>query len=196
MFAEQIRFMLYIPFYWRWLPVLIHEANKNNFGPFASIAYTNVRGLADQIARGMQLSVTCAEDIPFITEDEIKRNTVETFYGDYRIRTSIKACEQWPRGKVAASFSEPVKSDLPILMVTGDLDPVAPPWLAAGALRFLPNSRQITIPSTGHYFRFDCIDDLFSEFLFKPSAKELDDSCVKHIELLPFITKLPPQLAK
>lgn len=38
MFAEQIRTMLYIPLYWRWLPVLIHEANTNNFGPFASTA--------------------------------------------------------------------------------------------------------------------------------------------------------------
>ncbi len=196
MFAEQVRFMLYAPIYWRWLPILIHEANNSNFGPFASIAYVNARGLVDQIARGMQLSVTCAEDIPFITEDEIKRNTAETFYGDYRIRTSIKACEQWPRGKVAASFSEPVKSDLPILMVTGDLDPVAPPWLAAGALRFLPNSRQITIPSTGHFFRFECVDDLFSEFLSKGSAEGLDDSCVKQIERPPFITKLPPQLSK
>ena len=44
-FAEQIRTMLYIPIYWRWLPLLIHEANRNNFGPFATIAYANVRGI-------------------------------------------------------------------------------------------------------------------------------------------------------
>jgi pimeloyl-ACP methyl ester carboxylesterase len=196
MFAEQIRTMLYIPLYWRWLPVLIHEANANNFGPFAAIAYANVRGLTDQIAGGMSLSVLCAEDIPFITEDEIKRETAGTFYGDHRIRTSMKACELWPKGKVAMSFSDPVKSDLPILMITGDLDPVAPPWLAAGALRFLPNGRQISIPNTGHHFRYECIDNLFVEFLSKGSAKGLDDSCAKSIERLPFVTKLPPQLAK
>jgi len=38
-FGEQIRTMLYIPLNSRWLPVLIHEANASNFGPFASIAY-------------------------------------------------------------------------------------------------------------------------------------------------------------
>jgi pimeloyl-ACP methyl ester carboxylesterase len=196
MFGEQIRTMLYIPLYWRWLPVLIHEANANNFGPFASIAYLNVRGLTDQIAGGMSLSVICSEDIPFITEDEIKRDTTETFYGDHRVRTSMKACELWPKGKVAATFSEPVKSDVPILMITGELDPVAPPWLAAGALRFLPNGRHVSIPNTGHHFRFECVDNLFLEFLSKGSAKGLDDSCVKAIERPPFITKLPPQLAK
>lgn len=195
-FAEQIRTMLYIPIYWRWLPLLIHEANKNNYGPLASISYANVRGISDQIARGMHFSVVCAEDMPFISEEEIKRETAGTFYGDYRVRAIMRVCEQWPKGKVARSFSEPVKSDVPILMITGDLDPVAPPWLAASAARSLPNSRHITIPNTGHYFRFECIDDLSVSFLSKASAKGLDDSCVKKIERPPFITRLPPQLAK
>src|SRR2546426_7404940 len=75
MFAEQIRTMLYIPLYWRWLPVLIHEANKDNLGPFASIAYTNARGLLGQLAGGMSLSVVCAEDVPFITAVAIKLGT-------------------------------------------------------------------------------------------------------------------------
>jgi len=195
-FADQVRMMLYIPLYWRWLPLLIHEANSSNFGPFASIAHANIAGLTGQLAGGMSLSVLCAEDIPFITEEEIKTNTAGTFYGDYRARTSSKACEQWPRAKVAASFAEPVKSDIPILMITGDLDPVAPPWLAAGAARFLPNSRHISIPNTGHHFRFECTDNLVVEFLSKGSAKGLDDSCVKEIEKPPFVTKLPPPFAK
>ena len=195
-FAEQVRMMLYIPIYWRWLPLLIHEAKSNNFGPFASIAHANVAGLTGQLAGGMSLSVMCAEDVPFITEEEIKSNTDGTFYGDYRARTSAKACEQWPQAKVAASFTEPVKSDIPILMITGDLDPVAPPWLAAGAARFLPNSRHVSIPNTGHYFRFECTDNLVVEFLSKGSAKGLDDSCVREIERPPFITKLPPPFAK
>jgi pimeloyl-ACP methyl ester carboxylesterase len=195
-FAEQVRMMLYIPIYWRWLPILIHEAKSNNFSPFASIAHANIAGLTGQLAGGMSLSVMCAEDVPFITEEEIKSNTSGTFYGDYRARTSSKACEQWPRAKVAASFTEPVKSDIPILMITGDLDPVAPPWLAAGAARFLPNSRHVSIPNTGHYFRFECTDNLVVEFLSKGSAKGLDDSCVREIERPPFITKLPPPFAK
>lgn len=49
--------------------------------------------------------------------------------------------------------------------------------------------------NTGHYFRFECVDDLFSVFLSRGSAKGLGDSCVKQIERPPFITKLPPQLA-
>ncbi|MFY9556055.1 MAG: alpha/beta fold hydrolase [Blastocatellia bacterium] len=195
-FGEVIRSMLYIPIYWRWLPLLIHEANKNNFGPLTSIAHANAFGLYNQIARGMSLSILCAEDIPFITEDEIKRDTAGTFYGDYRVRSTIKACEQWPKAKISSAFSQPVKSDAPVLMITGDLDPVAPPWLAAGALRFLPNGRHISIPNTGHYFRFECVDNLFVEFLAKASAKGLDDSCVKQVERPPFMTKLPPQLQK
>lgn len=40
------------------------------------------------------------------------------------------------------------------------------------------------------------MDDLYVEFMKKGSAKGLDDSCVEDIELLPFVAKLPPQLAK
>ena len=68
----------------------------------------------------MSLSVICSEHIPFITEDEIKRDTTGTFYGDHRVRTSMKACEQWPKSKVAATFSEPVKSDVPISTTFGE----------------------------------------------------------------------------
>jgi hypothetical protein len=39
-------------------------------------------------------------------------------------------------------------------------------------------------------------DDLYTEFMTKGSSKGLDDSRVKDIELPPFVTKLPPQLAK
>jgi pimeloyl-ACP methyl ester carboxylesterase len=81
-------------------------------------------------------------------------------------------------------------------MITSDLDPVAPPWLAAGAARFLPNSRHISIPNTRHHFRFECTDNLFVKFLSKGSAKGLDDSCVKEIEKPPFITKLPLPFTK
>jgi pimeloyl-ACP methyl ester carboxylesterase len=97
---------------------------------------------------------------------------------------------------VAPAFNEPVKSNVPVLMISGDLDPVAPPQAAAGALRFLPNGRQITISNTGHFFRFECVDNLYAEFVKKGSAKGLDDSCVRDIERPPFVTKLPPQLSK
>lgn len=195
-FGEQVRTLLYFPIYWRWLPVLIHEANKENSGPFASIAYANIRGIGDQLATGMSFSVVCSEDVPAITASEIKQSTDGTFYGDYRIRTAMKACEQWPKGKVAPAFNEPVKSNVPVLMISGDLDPVAPPQAAAGALRFLPNGRQITIANTGHFFRFECVDKLYAEFIKKGSAKGLDDSCVRDIERPPFVTKLPPQLSR
>lgn len=195
-FAEQVRALLYFPIYRRWLPVLIHEADKENPGPFASIAYVNIRGIGDQLATGMSFSVVCSEDVPAITASEIKQSTDGTFYGDYRIRTALKACEQWPKGKVAPGFNEPVKSNVPVLMISGDLDPVAPPQAAGGALRFLPNGRQITILNTGHFFRFEGVDNLYAEFVKKGSAKGLDDSCARDIELPPFVIRLPPQLSK
>ena len=38
-----------------------------------------------------------------------------------------RACEFWPKGTVDPSYYAPVRSDVPALVLSGDLDPVTPP---------------------------------------------------------------------
>src|SRR5262249_44414150 len=173
-FGELVRMMLYQPEFSRWLPLLLHQAAAGEFSMFATVAFQSFRGIEDQIARGMYFSVVCGEDAPFITDAEVARETAGSFYGDYRFQAYRKACEFWPRANVPASMATPVKSDKPVLLISGEADPVAPPWLAAEAARHLPNSRHITIPHTGHSFSFPCVDKLIAEFVTKGSAQELD----------------------
>jgi hypothetical protein len=125
-FAEHIRLMLYQPDVMRALPALIHQMYGQDYARFGAIAHQVIRGLDSAMARGMQLSVLCAEDVPFINEGEIKTTLAGTFYGETRARLYVKACEQWPRGDVPAKFREPVKSDIPALMLSGEIDPVNP----------------------------------------------------------------------
>jgi pimeloyl-ACP methyl ester carboxylesterase len=133
----------------------------------------------------MQLSVICAEDTPFISEQEIKRETAGTFYGDTRVRAFLKACEGWPKSRVPQSFSAPVKSDAPVLLVSGEVDPVTPSWIAAAAARHLPNSRQVLIRNGSHY-SYECAENLVAEFIESGSVKALDASCLEQIRRLPF----------
>jgi pimeloyl-ACP methyl ester carboxylesterase len=51
---------------------------------------------------------------------------------------------------VPVSFAAPVKSAAPVLLISGEADPVVPPCLAAAAATQLPNGRHLTIPHTGH----------------------------------------------
>ena len=56
----------------------------------------------------------------------------------------------WPRGEIPADFLEPVRSNAPVLIFSGNLDPVTPPSDGEDVARYLPNSRHIIIPEGGH----------------------------------------------
>jgi pimeloyl-ACP methyl ester carboxylesterase len=188
-FGEAVRVLLYLPRFSRWLPQLAHQAAQGKFELFASVAFESMRGPDDQIARGMHFSVVCGEDMQFIAASDAERELAGTFYGDYRLKAYRRACDIWPRSDTPASFATAVKSEAPVLLISGEADPVTPPWLAEAAARFLPNSRQIVIPHTGHFFAFPCVDGLIVSFVSKGTAKELDASCLAQIRRPAFVTE-------
>lgn len=184
-FVEDLRLTLYVPQAMSSLPLLIHLAAQGNFGPFASTAFQIAAQIYGLLAQGMQLSVICGEDVPFITEDDIKRDSAGSFYGDMRVRQVLHACAEWPQAKVPASFLNPVKSNIPVLLISGEIDPVTPPWLAEGAARYLANSRHVVIRNATHT-SYECTENLAADFIEKGSAEGLDTSCIEQIKRPPF----------
>ena len=187
-FVQGVRLLLYVPKAMSALPLLIHLGAQGTLGYFVSAAFQVAYQIASQLSTGMQLSILCAEDVPFITEEEVKRESAGTFYGDARVRPLQKACAEWPRASVPASFLEPIKSNAPVLLISGELDPVTPPWLAAGAARNLPNSRHLIIHNATHD-SYPCVENIFADFIDKGSAQGLDTTCSEQIRRLPFITR-------
>jgi pimeloyl-ACP methyl ester carboxylesterase len=184
-FVDAIRHLLYVPNAAAALPALIHLAANGNPGALVGTAFQVIAQIDSRIARGMQLSVICSEDTPFITDEEVKSTSANSFYGDARVRPTIKACSEWPKAKVAASFLDPVRSDLPVLLVSGALDPVTPPWLAETVAKTLSRSRLVVIPNATHN-SYECVENLVANFIDKGTAEGLDASCVDKIQRPPF----------
>src|SRR4029079_9540682 len=101
---------------------------------------------------GYYLSLTCAEDLPFIREDEIPAAVQGTFLGDFRIRKQQAACAAWPVPPVDRAFLAPVTSGVPTLLLWGGRDPVTPPGNAERVARTLKNSLQVIMPDGGHSY--------------------------------------------
>lgn len=194
-FGERLRLLLYSPDLSSLVPLLIHEAHKNNFVPFASLALYMTRLIGDQVAMGMYFSVTCPESARLITEQEIARETANTFIGDYRVRSHIKACEQWVRGKAPSDFLSAVKSDVPVLIISGDVDPATPPQHGEAATRHLSNGLQVVVPNTPHSYGGRCINSLIEAFISSGTARGLDASCVKQARRPPFAMEMPDDLS-
>lgn len=188
-FGEFVRTMLYDTAFSRWLPLALHRAAAGDFTLFATISFQSFRTIEDLIARGMHFSVVCGEDLPFITNAEIKRETAGYFYSDYRLRGYREACRNWSFAKIPRSFLEPVKSDLPVLLISGEADPVTPPWLATRAAKFLSRSRQVIVPHAGHAVSSPCVNELIENFIRGADVKALDVSCISKTPPPVFVTE-------
>ena len=186
-YVEHLRLLLYTTFGARQVPAIVHQAYMGNFLPFQAAA---VRG-AGGMSRGMYFSVTCSEDVPFITERAIVEETRGTFLGDRRIRAHQAACDEWPRAEVPKDFLTPVATDIPTIFYSGDADGATPEWIAAAAARFLSNGRQIRVPHSGHQIAGPCGWDLMRDFITHASVSNLDASCVGNTKRPPFPTEIP-----
>jgi len=188
-YVEHLRALLYSTAGARFVPYVVHQAFLNNFIPFGTVAVRfNLGGPAT--SRGLYFSVTCAEAIPFITEQEIVAETRGTFLGDRRVRAHIAACAEWSRGDIPKNFTDPVKSEIPVVMFSGEADGSTPPWIAEAAVKFWPNGRQIIAPHTGHQIDGPCTWDLMQAFFKTASVSQLDSSCVENAKRPRFATNL------
>src|SRR6185295_3989624 len=93
--AEAIRYMLYSPVPASRVPLMLHLASQGNYVPLTQAAIGYRLNLVGTGSNGMYLSVTCAEDLPWIKPGEGERNAQNTFLGDYRLRQQREACALW-----------------------------------------------------------------------------------------------------
>jgi pimeloyl-ACP methyl ester carboxylesterase len=144
----------------------------------------------------MFFSVICAEDLPAITAQEAGEKADGTFMGTTIFEAWGKACEVWPRGEIEAGYHEPVASDLPVLILSGEFDPVTPPSWGNEAAATLPSSKHIVVPGIGHGATgIGCVPKLIAQFIKEGSTGEIDGSCVdKHKRPPFFLTNAGPAL--
>ena len=189
-FAEKIRTWMYGRDKAARIPMIVHQAAGGDFTPFLKQAIGP--SIPDFVADGMYLSVTCAEDVPFINQQEAAKLNADNPFGNYRVFQQTRACGLWPRGKIPADYRDPVSSNAPVLIFSGNLDPVTPPKYGEEVAKHLRNSRHIIIAEAGHGADGlkdpGCVDRIAIEFLGKGDAKDLDASCVEGMAPPPFVT--------
>jgi pimeloyl-ACP methyl ester carboxylesterase len=185
-FAEGVRVMMYQWERSRRLPLLLHRAHAGEYGPFAEAALASNASLRDMLRFGLLMSAICSEDMPRITEDDIVRETAGTFLGDVRVRTQKAACDEWPRRDLPPGLAQPVRSDAPVLLVSGAYDPATAARWGELAARTLPNSLHVVIPAA-HTAGSPCVDRMRQEFLDRGTVQGLDTSCVREMRPPPFI---------
>jgi len=168
------------------VPLMIEQAEQGNFS--SSLA---LRAAYDptwkSIARGMHFSVLCSEDAPRIEAGSVQREAAGTFLGTAAADTTLEPCQFWPRAPIDAGYYANAPSDLPALILSGDLDPVTPPSWGQDVASQWRNSRHIIVPATGHGTSSSgCVMKVMTRFLDDGNASKLDASCVERLKRPPF----------
>lgn len=179
-FAEEMRWRLYDAES-NFIPPLIERAHRGDFHDIAALLLRlrRILGASQALATGMFMSVTCAEDVPFIDPEEARRLAEGTFLGPYRVEQQREACAVWPRGEVPEGFTDPVRSEAPVLILSGYRDPVTPPKWGESVAAHLPNGRHVVLRHGFHAGMGECEGGLMNRFLIEGSAAGLDASCAE-----------------
>ena len=180
--ATQVFSLLYVPQLVAMLPEAVKQAGLGNYAPLFAASGGFMDFAEDKIAFGMRLSVSCNEDVPRI--DAATREAadkLQPFQSSF-IREFSNACEGWPKGKVADDFFTPVKSDKPVLIFSGGIDPVTPPVFGDEVKKTFSNSVHFIAPNIGHgVAQHGCAPKMMKQFIEKASIEGLDGECLKRI---------------
>ncbi len=87
-----------------------------------------------------------------------------------------------------ADVHELVRSDVPVLLISGERDPVTPPEYADHAAQHTPNRLHVVIPRGSHGGAGDCTEKLIHDFTDRASVQGLDPTCAAtHYGPTPFM---------
>ena len=169
------------------LPLLIDQAAEGDFSSWASFLMQIRLGYAQRLHGGMAFSVIASEDVPRLTEDAIRADSDGTLIGDALARGMAEIGTFWPRGDAPEDLFAPLETRVPILLVSGGLDPATPPAGAEAMLAGLPNGRHVVFAGGAHSAaNFTGLEKIIAEFIREGSAKALDLSAAEANRVPPF----------
>lgn len=132
--------------------------------------------LEESINEGTYFATTCADRLPFtsaLPEDSV-------FFTEIVLGEGLsKACEPWDVPASPAVAASPVISGIPVLMLSGGLDPIAPPEFAQRVAQHLSNAILVEFAGLSHgiWLSSRCAGSIVTEFLQQPN-KTPDVTCV------------------
>lgn len=187
--AGSLRFLAYSPEAQMMIPYLVHEAATTG-RPERLAAQAMIVGdqMGDAIAIGLNFSVGCSEDWPHWPADS---DASGTLLGNSMRDLYARVCDWWPAEPVDVDFFQAFTSDVPVLLLSGERDPVTPPEYGEEAARQFENGRHLVAPGRGHIVVGNgCIAGIATQFVREASVADLDTECMDTIGPEPFFLNL------
>jgi pimeloyl-ACP methyl ester carboxylesterase len=186
--AGALRLLSYHPSSVALMPLLIDQAVNGNYLPLAAQFLMISESMSDALNIGMHNAVVCTEDAPYFAGENITTEELEaTYIGPLQLEALDAICSVWPQGILDDGFKEPVASDVPVLLLSGEADPITPPAYADLAAVDFANFTHLTGAKQGHgQAPRGCMPDIIGEFVAAADASSLQTDCLERLHAMPF----------
>jgi pimeloyl-ACP methyl ester carboxylesterase len=169
----------YVPQVAGLLPMELHEAIEGRYEPLMALSKLVTGTVGESMTMGMQLSVLCTEDADELRVDP---RDAHSLLGTAQVTGLQAECAEWPRGTRDPAFRQPLAGDVPVLLLSGEFDPVTPPRYGDEVVRTLPRGRHLVVRGQGHnVLPVGCVPKVYARFVDTADAKALDVSCLDKV---------------
>lgn len=157
-----VRAPLYAPKLAAALPAAIAAAAAGRWSALVGLASTLGGARGGGIAQGEHFAVLCSEDLPLVAAAPAPQGDFSGLAARYG-----QACSTWPRADLPAAFRRLAPSPAPVLLLSGELDPVTPPRHAARVAAALgARTRHVVVAAGGHgQLALPCVREQVQRFI-------------------------------
>lgn len=169
------------------LPRAISFAEQGDYRLLAALsALSTEQAQLMNITEGMRYSVICNEDWPLLSASDIEQS--DSFFGVTFVKEMQPICALWPKAELPEDYWQPIKSDVPALLLSGKHDPVTPERWAHAVAAHLSNSTSLSASGGNHSISSEgCVPQLIAQFIERASMQDVNAECVENIKPLPLV---------
>jgi len=109
----------------------------------------------------------------------------DPFFRNYSSQLMQRICADWPVSAEVESLPQenPAAASIPVLLLSGALDPITPPAMATSTALEFANNRHLIIPRGGHMNSAKpCVRELIDDFIDQPALTLADDKLAQRCE--------------
>ncbi len=176
------------------LPQAVYDVHQGDYELMTQLSGTKL-ALLGLLSRGMTYSVVCTDDLIGRTPQDllnIEAALPRQLQGQADPELMIEygifgICENWPVEEADPWVKEPLVSDIPTLVLSGEFDPVTPPEYGQLVAGYLSNSYFFELPGIGHDIvaASQCARSIIGDFFADP-IQPPDASCVAQMKGVAF----------
>ena len=176
------------------IPFEINRILNNDLSSVKEQLQYLFREPGDGIGMGMRLSVWCAEEIPFNSQEKIttETNKYPEVKGLSPAVFDKEVCDVWGVKKVSEIENMAVTSDVPVLLISGEYDELTPVKWANSMTHNLTNSYHLIFKAWKHgpttNWSNPCAMQAANDFFNNPTMKP-NPECFEQIKSPEFRTE-------